>query len=428
MLDSIPEGYSLCAYDDCGVIGRQPHVQMADSYLWTFNTSDTDADLKQRSAVFSYKAVTALYEDLDPKLDYVLALTYASDHVYNRVQSLHADGVELHGPLPLPKAKAIRVIVKVPREVTADGKMLLELKIHGEVNATASIIELWANGPSPQPSIRFEGVSGLVSELAGRVLDLAYEGVAGVEVGLYQDGSPAMIQGSPACANDSSFTITDSEGSFRFPRYWFQFLKGDLQLMAKRKGAQISKTISLDGLFFDPVHYRPIPIDAKQISLDGEWRIHPSPPKDPRILPLEDKGWGKIKVPGQWLQQGFDVPQDKPVAMAREFTIPKEWAGKRIFLRFDSIHAGTDYWINGRHLGYSENLYTPVEWEITDFVHPGMSNRLDLRITVATVSETLSYSSGYAFHSLGGIDRSVKLYALPQTHIKELQHLRRKAS
>ena len=125
-------------------------------------------------------------------------------------------------------------------------------------------------------------------------------------------------------------------------------------------------------------------------------------------------------MPGQWLQQGFDVPQDKPVAVAREFVIPKAWAGDRIILRFDAIHAGTRYWLNGHELGYSENLFTPVEWDITDAAQPGQTNRLDLEMKVATVSEALSYSSAYAFHNLGGIDRSVRVFALPPTHVREL--------
>lgn len=128
---------------------------MADSYVWTFNTSDTDnADLKQRSSVFSYKQVNAVYNDLDPKLDYVLAMTYSTDHVYKRVQSLEADGVQLHGPMPLPNGKSIRVIVNVPRSVTEDGKMALAIKIHGEVNATASIIELWSSAPLAASALR----------------------------------------------------------------------------------------------------------------------------------------------------------------------------------------------------------------------------------------------------------------------------------
>src|ERR1039458_9494895 len=146
-LPAIPEGYSLQEYDDCGVEGRQPHVVMKDCYLWTFATSDTDAGPKERSAVFSYKGVQAVYEHLDPDASYVLALTYASDHVYHRVQSLEANGLVLHGPYALPKAKATRVIVKVPSEATRDGKMILTWKLHGEANVTVSIIELWADAP-----------------------------------------------------------------------------------------------------------------------------------------------------------------------------------------------------------------------------------------------------------------------------------------
>ena len=406
-MDSIPQGYHLYAYDDCGVEGRQPHVKMDDCYIWTFNTSDTDADLKSRSAVFSYKKINAVYENLDPKLDYVLAVTYASDHVYKRVQSMWADDVQLHEPYALPNAQAVRLICKVPAEVTHDGKMTLEWRIHGEVNATVSIIELWASKPPPGSSIRFESVAGLYSELAGRVLGLTYDGVADVEVQLAHAG------------NLLATTKTQPDGRFSFDGKLVEGLDGDLQITASRRGEEISKTLSTKNLFFKPVHYRPIP-DGNQISLDGDWKINPAPLEDARTLSLDDKGWGKFRVPGQWLQQGYDVPQDKPVALAREFTIPKEWAGRRIFLRFDAIHAGTDYRLNGRHLGYSENLYTPVEWEITDSAHIGMTNRLDLRMVVSTVSEKLSYSSAYAFHNLGGIDRSVRLYALPQVNIKDL--------
>src|ERR1035437_4679635 len=60
-LSAIPQGYYLQEYDDCGVEGRQPHVVMKDCYLWTFDTSDTDAGLKERSAVFSYKGIQAIY-------------------------------------------------------------------------------------------------------------------------------------------------------------------------------------------------------------------------------------------------------------------------------------------------------------------------------------------------------------------------------
>jgi hypothetical protein len=414
-LPTIPEGYSLQEYDDCGVEGRQPHVVMKDCYLWTFNTSDTDAGLKERSAVFSYKGIQAVYDQLDPAASYVLALTYASDHVYNRVQSLEANGVVLHGPYALPKAKAMRVIVKVPPEVTRDGKMTLLWKIHGEVNATVSIIELWANRPAMN-GLRFGPVIGLPDGLQGQVLDVAYDPVVGSEVRVYSGGK-----------TNPPVTTTGAEGIFALSRKEVESFarEGRIILIVRHDGQQRCHSLTITNLFFDPVHYRPLPakttsLEKNCLLLDGTWAINPTPTNVPRARPLNGPGWAPFKVPGQWLQQGFDVPQDKPVAVAREFVIPKVWGGDRIILRFDAVHAGTRYWLNGHELGYSENLFTPVEWDITDLAQPGQPNRLDLEMKVATVSEALSTSSSYAFHNLGGIDRSVRVFALPPTHIRQL--------
>lgn len=407
LLSKIPDGYHLQAYDDCGIADRQPHVLMKDCYFFTFSTSDTDAGPKERSAVFSYKGIQAVYTNLDPKLSYVLALTYASDHVYKRVQSLEANGIVLHGPYPLPKAKATRVIVKVPPEVTRDGHITLSWKIHGEVNATVSIIELWANAPT-KTALKFNGVAGSASELQGQVIDLTYDGVQGAKVNLSLPGQPPLAT-----------TTTGTDGLFIFDRNIVTSVATniELDLSAEHDGQTGTTNLRTKEVFFDPIHFRPIPtktagLTKNRLLLDGSWLA--------RTNTADDSPWKPFHVPGQFLQQGFDAPQDKPVAVARKFFVPKEWAGNRIILRFDAIHGGTHYRLNGHELGYSENLFTPVEWDITDTVKPGETNRLDLEITVATVSEKLSYSSAYAFHNLGGIDRSVRLFALPSTYVRQM--------
>jgi hypothetical protein len=117
---------------------------------------------------------------------------------------------------------------------------------------------------------------------------------------------------------------------------------------------------------FAPVRYRPMAarvtgLKQNTISLDGTWRIDPKSVQNVREQPLNAASWGNFQVPGQWVQQGYDIPQDKTATLAKEFTVPAKWAGYRIFLRFDAIHGGTHYWLNGQPLGYSENLFTPVE-------------------------------------------------------------------
>ncbi len=416
-LTSIPPGYHLVAYDDCGVEGRQPHVVMTNCYLWTFNTSDTDASPKERSAVFSYKGIEAVFDHLDPKLSYVLALTYASDHVYKRVQSLEANGVELHGPLPLPMAKATRVIVAVPAGVTRDGRMALNWKIHGEVNATVSIIELWANVPQ-SGRLQLTSIVGLPHAVQGQVLDGAYDAATNATVRV--------------ATGDKSFAPitakTDTNGLFSFNRDEitpFQ-INGQFIFVANRDGSSGRAEVAATNLFLEPVHYIPMPsyvagVENNVLLLDGVWSLNFRARNNVRSQSLEGTNWAAFKVPGQWLQQGFDIPPEQSVAVARNFTIPKSWQGQRLILRFDAIHAGTRYWLNGHELGYSENLFTPVEWDITDAARIGETNRLDLEMKTATVSEALSYSSAYAFHNLGGIDRSVRVFAIPQSFIRELR-------
>lgn len=419
-LDAIPGGYSLYAYDDCGVGGRQPHVDMTDTYNFTFALSDTDADIRSRSAVFSYKSLKFNYEDLDRGRSYVLAMTYASDHVYKRVQSLWANGVELHGPMPLPNAKAIRAIVKVPGELTKDGKLALEIKIHGEVNATASIVELWATGPAV-PTVRFASITAVPGGVVGRVVDIAHTGIKGAVVRAYPPENKTDVIAE---------TTTDENGRFLFvKRIWKgKYDDTGLRITASWGGTEVSEGLLWLDLGFEPVRYRPVPTsiagpEKHRISLDGTWKIDVNPSDDVRDRPLTAGNWASVQAPGQWKQQGFEVPLDRVVAMAREFEVPDDWSGSRIFLRFDAIHAGVEYWVNGKKLGYSENLFTPVEWEITDAVRPGKGNRIDLRMKMDTVSERLSYSTGYAFHSLAGIDRSISIYAAPRIGIKDLRVL-----
>ena len=174
-----------------------------------------------------------------------------------------------------------------------------------------------------------------------------------------------------------------------------------------------------------PVRYRPIAasvsgLKKNTILLNGVWRIQPKPGEGAKERPLNSASWGNFRVPGQWAQQGYEIPQDETACLAREFTVPAKWERYRIFLRFDAIHGGTHYWLNGQPLGYGENLFTPVEWEITDAVKVGQTNRLDLEMKVATASERLSCSCSYTGYSLGGIDRAVKIYALPWLQISKL--------
>ncbi len=412
-IEAMPSTHNLLAYDDCGIRARQPHVQCEGVYV--FPPQYVNADLRDRSVAWGWREVRAVYEGLRPEVEYVLAITYANEGHNNRAQSLWAGGIRLHGPRPLPRGGRERLLFRVPPEAIRSGRLELEFRLEAEVNVVVSAIELWAPLPAPR-ELHLSEVSALYKDLEGYVLDYAWRPVAGALVRLEGLESPdARAQ-------------TREDGSFRFPRSAFagQAADAGLVVVASHDGIETRHQVPPEDLNFEPVRYRPMPstvsgIKNPTVKLDGLWRIGTDDPSIARQDSLSSVRWRTFRVPGQWLQQGFDVAQDKAVSVATEFTVPPAWEGRRVILRFDAVHAGTRYWINGVEIGRSENLFTPVEWDITDHVRFGAPNRLDMEMVVQTESERLAHASGYAFHSLGGIPRSVRIFALPETHIRALR-------
>lgn len=414
-LDHIPPSYNLVAYDDCGRPTRQPHIR-ADG-VHTYSPTHVQADDRIRSVAWGWREVQAVYQNLSPALSYVVAVTYANEPFNNRVQSLYAGDIQLHGPRPLPRGGFERLVYRVPREAIHNGRLVLSLRLEGQVNVVVSAVELWAPLPSPEV-LHIADVSALWKDLEGQVLDLRWDPVVDAKVQLLAKPS----------AQPFAEVYTDAEGRFRVPRAVLERnVTGEgLTLLARKASLEARATMAKEDLDFEPVRYRPQPAAVQGIrrpvlSLDGTWRMRADDPQIARASSLDAPEWRPFRVPGQWLQQGLDVPMDRPVSVARVFDVPASWHGRRIILRFDSVHAGTKYYLNGQLLGYSENLFTPVEWDVTHAVRVGDKNRLDMEMVVDTPSERLSYASGYAFHNVGGIDRSVRLFVVPQTYLRALR-------
>ena len=143
------------------------------------------------------------------------------------------------------------------------------------------------------------------------------------------------------------------------------------------------------------------------VLLDGEWQVKTTAKRGP------------FHVPGQLLQQGYDVPKEEVVTFSREFSQPERFNQKNVYLRLDVMHGKAEYTLNGKHIGESERLFTPVEFDITGVVKPGV-NKLCIASRLKSDSDTLACASDYAHHSLHGIPRSVRVFALPRAHLEDV--------
>jgi len=155
-------------------------------------------------------------------------------------------------------------------------------------------------------------------------------------------------------------------------------------------------------------------IHVASVSLDGEWEF--------------DEGSGgsraRIEVPGEWEMQGFHVEAGATAHYRRTFTLPPGWEHLRIWIRFDGVSSWCSVSVNGVSAGTHEGSFVPFAFDITRAVKPG-TNALDVGVRWGTISDTLACTSQYAAHPVGGILRRVRLFALPETHLREFSYTTR---
>lgn len=155
------------------------------------------------------------------------------------------------------------------------------------------------------------------------------------------------------------------------------------------------------------------------LSLNGEWKFTPRPGKDFHKQSASEQ-WKTIMVPGQWSMQGYKVDSMAFAGYSKIFALPEDWNGHNIKLRFDGVHSEYHVFLNGTEVGYHLGGMTAYEIDITQQIKSG-NNELALLVRSESLADMLGSLTQYAAHQLGGITRKVTLFAVPKTHVSDLQ-------
>ena len=153
------------------------------------------------------------------------------------------------------------------------------------------------------------------------------------------------------------------------------------------------------------------------ISLDGTWKFNASPPADFWRNDVDSASWSDVRVPVQhdYLHFGRTDPRaERPYAYRRSFTVPADFAGKRVIVRFKAVSDAARVWVNGNLVRVHFGTFTDWTCDITDFVKPGS----DAWITVEVDDRPIGLAQ---FVSGGGIMRGVTLFAVPTSYISRFQ-------
>lgn len=182
-----------------------------------------------------------------------------------------------------------------------------------------------------------------------------------------------------------------------------------------------------------------------RLSLDGIWKFHYARNYAQTVNGFEAetfdcKCWEDIRVPAHIQMEGYDIPQYvniqypwdgredvwrdtvpsefNPVASyVKYFTLPEGFRKNGLYISFQGVESGFALWFNGHYVGYSEDSFTPSDFDLTPYVKEG-ENKLAVQVFKWTSS---SWCEDQDFYRFSGIFRSVYLYTMPKVHVYDLK-------
>lgn len=182
-----------------------------------------------------------------------------------------------------------------------------------------------------------------------------------------------------------------------------------------------------------------------RLPLDGVWKFHYARNYAQTVSGFEAedfdcKCWEDIRVPAHIQMEGYDIPQYvniqypwdgredvwrdavpsefNPVASyVKYFTLPEGFRKNGLYISFQGVESGFALWLNGHYVGYSEDSFTPSDFDLTPYVKEG-ENKLAAQVFKWTSS---SWCEDQDFYRFSGIFRSVYLYTMPKVHVYDLK-------
>ncbi|MFW5650357.1 MAG: glycoside hydrolase family 2 TIM barrel-domain containing protein [Acetivibrio ethanolgignens] len=157
-------------------------------------------------------------------------------------------------------------------------------------------------------------------------------------------------------------------------------------------------------------------------------------------LDYDCRDWADIKVPAHIQLEGYDVPQYantqypwegrdeirpgeipvnfNPVASyVKYFFVPEELKGQKVYISFQGVESNLILWCNGEFVGYSEDSFTPHEFELTPYLKEG-ENKLAAQVYKWSAGSWLEDQDFFRF---SGIFRDVYLFTVPKVHIWDVK-------
>ena len=170
------------------------------------------------------------------------------------------------------------------------------------------------------------------------------------------------------------------------------------------------------------------PAPQRKYNFNSDWLFKMGDTPEAKEVGYKDGEWKRVSLPAAWNEdEAFkkDITNLSTgiVWYRKHFKLPVSAKGKKIFIEFEGIRQGGDFYVNGKTVGFHENGVTAFGFDITELVHfDGRENIIAARIDNDWNYRERATNSKYQWEdknfnaNYGGIIRNVFLHITPRLY------------
>ncbi len=160
------------------------------------------------------------------------------------------------------------------------------------------------------------------------------------------------------------------------------------------------------------------------LQFNSGWKFIKGDIKDASHADFVDAQWSTVCLPHTWNnldgQDGGNDYYRGPAWYRKSFTVPKEFDGKMVFVRFGAAGFVADVYVNGRFVGEHKGGFAAFVFNITGFLRPGETNVIAVRVDNTAPDKSREFQIAPIsadFTMEGGLYRRASLMLTNPVHI-----------
>ena len=123
----------------------------------------------------------------------------------------------------------------------------------------------------------------------------------------------------------------------------------------------------------------------EKYNFNSQWLLYVGDVPEAKNVNFQDKDWKKVTLPRPFNEdEAFKLDihnlTDTIMWYRKHFRLPEEAKGKKVFVEFEGVRQGADFYINGQYLGLHENGAMAVGFDLTPYIKYGGENVMAVRV------------------------------------------------